>query len=69
MEFLIFRGLGLLRLANLVVLGARRLRLPLCGGLVLAGAAVTPSRGNAGPALTHEFIFDIVLPRSCSRRR
>ncbi len=42
---------------------------PLWGGLVLAGAAVTLFRGNAGPALTHEFIFDIVLPRSCSRRR
>ena len=62
MEVLIFRGLGLLRLANLVALAARRLRLPYTVGLVLAGTTLTLFRVNAGPALTHELIFDVVLP-------
>jgi monovalent cation:H+ antiporter, CPA1 family len=56
------RALGLLALAILVALAARRLRLPYTVGLVLAGAALAGFRINAGLALTHDLIFDVVLP-------
>ena len=62
MDILLFRALSLLGLAILVALAARRLRLPYTVGLVLAGAAVALTRSHAGLALTHDLIFDIVLP-------
>ena len=62
MDVLLFRALALLGLAILVALAARRLRLPYTVGLVLAGAALAATRIQAGLALTHELIFDVVLP-------
>ena len=62
MDLLVFRALSLLGLAILVALAARRLRLPYTVGLVLAGAALALTRSHAGLALTHDLIFDIVLP-------
>ena len=62
MDVLLFRALSLLGLAILVALAARRLRLPYTVGLVLAGAALAITRSNAGFALTHDLIFDVVLP-------
>jgi monovalent cation:H+ antiporter, CPA1 family len=62
MDVLIIRALGLLGLAILVALAARRLRLPYTVGLVLAGAALAAFRIDAGLALTHDLIFDVVLP-------
>ena len=62
MDVLLFRALGLLGLAILVALAARRLRLPYTVGLVLAGAALAATRSQAGLALTHDLIFDVVLP-------
>jgi len=62
MDVLLFRALSLLGLAILVALAARRLRLPYTVGLVLAGAALALTRSHAGLALTHDLIFDIVLP-------
>ena len=62
MDVLLFRALSLLGLAILVALAARRLRLPYTVGLVLAGAALALTRSNAGLALTHDLIFDVVLP-------
>ncbi|HZZ61044.1 MAG TPA: sodium:proton antiporter [Roseiarcus sp.] len=62
MDVLLIRALGLLGLAILVALAARRLRLPYTVGLVLAGAALAGFRINAGLALTHDLIFDVVLP-------
>jgi monovalent cation:H+ antiporter, CPA1 family len=62
MDVLLFRALSLLGLAILVALAARRLRLPYTVGLVLAGAALAATRSHAGLALTHDLIFDIVLP-------
>ena len=59
---LVFRALSLLGLAILVALAARRLRLPYTVGLVLAGAALAATRSHAGLALTHDLIFDVVLP-------
>ena len=52
----------MLGLAILVALAARRLRLPYTVGLVLAGAALAVTRSHAGLALTHDLIFDVVLP-------
>ena len=62
MDVLLFRALGLLGLAILVALAARRLRLPYTVGLVLAGASLALYRVDAGLALTHDLIFDVVLP-------
>src|SRR5271166_2642461 len=62
MDVLLFRALSLLGLAILVALAARRLRLPYTVGLVLAGAALALFRVDAGLALTHDLIFDVVLP-------
>jgi CPA1 family monovalent cation:H+ antiporter len=62
MDLLLFRGLGLLGLAILVALAARRLRLPYTVGLVVAGAGLAVFRVDAGLALTHDLIFDVVLP-------
>ena len=62
MDVLVFRALSLLGLAILVALAARRLRLPYTVGLVFAGAALALTRSHAGLALTHDLIFDIVLP-------
>jgi monovalent cation:H+ antiporter, CPA1 family len=62
MDVLLFRALSLLGLAILVALAARRLRLPYTVGLVLAGVAVAATRSHAGLALTHDLIFDVVLP-------
>ena len=62
MDVLVFRALALLGLAILVALAARRLRLPYTVGLVLAGAALAATRSQAGLALTHDLIFDVVLP-------
>ena len=62
MDVLLFRALGLLGLAILVALAARRLRLPYTVGLVFAGAALAAFRVDTGLALTHDLIFDVVLP-------
>src|ERR1700677_640138 len=62
MDVLLFRALALLGLAILVALAARRLRLPYTVALVLAGAALAATRIQAGLALTHDLIFDVVLP-------
>jgi CPA1 family monovalent cation:H+ antiporter len=62
MDELLIRALSLLGLAILVALAARRLRLPYTVGLVLAGAALAGFRVNTGLALTHDLIFDGVLP-------
>ena len=62
MDVLLLRALGLLALAILVAIAARRLRQPYTVGLVLAGAALAATRFHAGLALTHDLIFDVVLP-------
>jgi monovalent cation:H+ antiporter, CPA1 family len=62
MDLLLVRALGLLGLAILVAIAARRLRLPYTVGLALAGAALAAFRVDAALALTHDLIFDVVLP-------
>jgi CPA1 family monovalent cation:H+ antiporter len=62
MEHLIARPLGLLVIAILVAIIARRLRLPYTVGLVLAGVALALTRYDSGIRLTHDIIFDLILP-------
>jgi CPA1 family monovalent cation:H+ antiporter len=62
MDVLLIRALALLGLAILVALAARRLQLPYTVGLALAGASLAAFRIDAGLALTHDLIFDVVLP-------
>ena len=62
MESLIARVVELLGLAMAVAIVARRLRLPYTVGLVLSGLALALSRIDVGLQLTHEVVFDLILP-------
>ena len=62
MSELVVRTVSLLGLAIFVALVARRLRLPYTVGLVMAGGALTGFRVATGLELTHDLIFDVVLP-------
>ena len=61
-EELVVRTIALLAVAMVVAILARRLRLPYTVGLVLTGLALALARGDLGIALTHDFIFDVILP-------
>jgi CPA1 family monovalent cation:H+ antiporter len=56
------RVLGLFVAAVLVALVARRLRLPYTVGLVAAGCALSLFPGAGGKLLTHDLIFELMLP-------
>jgi monovalent cation:H+ antiporter, CPA1 family len=62
MDLIIARTLGLLLVATLVAIVARRVSLPYTVGLILAGAALTFGRIDTGVTLTHDIIFDVILP-------
>ncbi|HWA69381.1 MAG TPA: sodium:proton antiporter [Rhizomicrobium sp.] len=62
MDLIIARILGLLAVAVLVAIAARRLSLPYTVGLVLAGVGLALSRFAIGVHLTHDIIFDLILP-------
>lgn len=62
MDLLIGKTIGLLVVAILVAIAARRLRLPYTVGLVVAGMSLAFSRIDLGISLTHDIIFDIILP-------
>lgn len=62
MDLLIARTIGLLVVAILVAIAARRLRLPYAVGLVIAGITLALSRINFGIPLTHDVVFDLILP-------
>lgn len=53
---------AVLAVAMLVAIAARRLKLPYTVGLVVAGAGVALSRPDFGLRLTHDAIFDLILP-------
>ena len=53
---------ALLAVAMLVAIVARRLKLPYTVGLVVVGAALKFSRLDLGEHLTHDLIFDLILP-------
>jgi CPA1 family monovalent cation:H+ antiporter len=54
--------IGLLLVAILVAITARRLRLPYTAGLVVTGIALAVSQIHTGVFLTHDVIFDVLLP-------
>src|SRR5579871_4507653 len=62
MDVVITKVLGLLVVAILVAIMARRLRLPYTVGLVVAGMSLALSRVDLGVRLTHDLIFDLMLP-------
>src|ERR1700753_198758 len=62
MEILVARIILLLGLAVVVAIGARRLRLPYTVGLALTGFALAFLRIDIGLELTHEIVFDLILP-------
>ena len=52
----------LLVIAIFVAIVARRIRLPYTVGLVAAGIGITLARVKTDAALTHDIIFDLILP-------
>jgi CPA1 family monovalent cation:H+ antiporter len=56
------RTISLLVVAILVAIVARRLSLPYTVGLVIAGIGLALAHFETGLVLTHDFIFDIILP-------
>jgi CPA1 family monovalent cation:H+ antiporter len=62
MHFVVGDTIGLLVAAIVVALAARRLKLPYTVGLVVAGVGLALLHVEEGISLTHDFIYDIVLP-------
>ncbi len=62
MDIIITRTIGLLGVAILVAIIARRLHLPYTVGLVITGIGLAAARLQTGTMLTHDFIFDLILP-------
>jgi CPA1 family monovalent cation:H+ antiporter len=62
MELLVGRTIALLGAAMVVAIVARRLALPYTVGLVLAGLGLALARIDVGVVLTHDVIFDVILP-------
>jgi monovalent cation:H+ antiporter, CPA1 family len=62
MDITLTRTVSLLGVAILVAIIARRLRLPYTVGLVITGIGLAVARLDTGAMLTHDFIFDVVLP-------
>ncbi len=62
MDAIIYRTLALTVIAAVVAIAARRLRLPYTVGLVLSGAMLSVFPINTGIVLTHDLVFDLLLP-------
>ena len=62
MESILAGTIALLAIAMIVAIIARRLKLPYTVGLVLTGLALALARVSFGFELTHDFIFDLILP-------
>jgi CPA1 family monovalent cation:H+ antiporter len=62
MDITLTRTISLLGVAILVAIIARRMRLPYTVGLVITGIGLAVARLDTGAMLTHDFIFDVVLP-------
>lgn len=62
MDIIIEQSLMLLIIAIIVALVAHRLKLPYTVGLVITGIALKLMHVNVEVKLTHEFIFDVILP-------
>ena len=62
MDIFIARMTALLGVAIVVAILARRMRLPYTVGLVIAGIGLAAARLETGANLTHDLIFDLILP-------
>ncbi len=62
MGVLVTTTISLLLIATIVALVARRLTFPYTIGLVVTGVGLVLTRNDMGVVLTHEFIFDVILP-------
>ncbi len=56
------QAVAVLAVAMLVAIAARQVRLPYTVGLVVVGAVVALTKPDFAPHLTHELIFDLILP-------
>lgn len=56
------QGVAVLAVAMMVAIAARQIKLPYTVGLVIVGAIVATSNAEIAPHLTHELIFDFILP-------
>ncbi|MGD9656259.1 MAG: cation:proton antiporter [Methylocystis sp.] len=56
------QAVAVLAVAMLVAIAARQIRLPYTVGLVIVGAVVALSDAEFAPHLTHDLIFDLILP-------
>ena len=54
--------ISLLGVAIIVAIIVRRMRLPYTVGLVLAGQGLALAGAETGAMLTHDFIFEVILP-------
>ncbi len=62
MDIFLAQMTALLGVAMIVAILARRLRLPYTVGLVIAGLGLAAARLQTGANLTHDLIFDLILP-------
>ncbi len=62
MDSVLTQTVGLLGIAILVAIAARRLALPYTVGLVITGIGLATLRLQTGALLTHDFIFELILP-------
>ena len=62
MNVILVSTVGLLVVAILVALLARRLSLPYTVGLVATGIALAPLSSRLGPMLSHDLIYLVILP-------
>ncbi|MGO4869005.1 MAG: cation:proton antiporter [Roseiarcus sp.] len=62
MDLVLGPTIELLGVAMVVAILARRLRLPYTVGLVLTGLGLALARVDVGVTLTHDVIFDVILP-------
>jgi monovalent cation:H+ antiporter, CPA1 family len=53
---------GMVAVAMIVALAARRFKLPYTVGLVMVGAVLALSKADLGFPLTRDLIFDLILP-------
>jgi monovalent cation:H+ antiporter, CPA1 family len=62
MDTVLTHTIGFLGVAILVAIVARRVHLPYTVGLVVTGIGLAMAGLETGAMLTHDFIFDIILP-------
>jgi CPA1 family monovalent cation:H+ antiporter len=61
-DLILSHTVALLVVAIFVAIVARRVRLPYTVGLVITGIGLALARVETETTLTHDFIFDVILP-------